>query len=519
MSLCASQAFAYTPESPEVKKAVDRALAYLSINTGQNIGERALVALVFVKAGRKDHAVVTNAVRAMNKGELEREETVYPTAVAIMFLCEMEDQTLDPLAQSLVDLLIARQKPFGGFGYRSSQTGDVSQNQYAAIALWTAKTHGLKVSDDVIINCLNWTLRVQDTVGGWPYQGRDTNHYRRETQAGLTPSVSVGGLAALFVLSDALGLRNKRKGQEQEDTGFSPVLKTVEKEAKPDEPNAESNYEGKIDKGLIEKGMQDGTNWLVQNHRLPLGNWTNYYLYGVERCESFRDAYNGKIRKQAPWYDAGVKYLLGSQDAMGTWTAEHSGSVSASLACLFLLRSTEKAIAKVHKDLGEGVLSSGKGLPTDVANASVKRGKVIDSTLAGEVDDVVSLLDDPDNPELSRYLEGSSEVKMDADLTKRKGQINKLREAVSAENWEARLFAVRALGRARDLESVPQLLYAMSDPDLRIVLEADQSLRFISRKFKGVGLPSDPKKEDILKARQAWRQWYLTIRPDAQFIE
>ena len=79
--------------------------------------------------------------------------------------------------------------------------------------------------------------------------------------------------------------------------------------------------------------------------------------------------------------------------------------------------------------------------------------------------------------------------------------------------------AVRALGTARDLDSVPVLLYALTDPDVRVVQEADAALRFISRKFHGVGLPAEPTSDDLRQARQAWRAWYLSIRPNAELLD
>jgi hypothetical protein len=78
---------------------------------------------------------------------------------------------------------------------------------------------------------------------------------------------------------------------------------------------------------------------------------------------------------------------------------------------------------------------------------------------------------------------------------------------------------VKTLGKVRDLDNVPVLLYALTDPDVRIVRQADTALRFVSRKFQGVGLPLDPKPADIQAAQKAWKDWYLAIRPDAELLE
>jgi len=51
------------------------------------------------------------------------------------------------------------------------------------------------------------------------------------------------------------------------------------------------------------------------------------------------------------------------------------------------------------------------------------------------------------------------------------------------------------------------------------VLEADRGLRFLSRKFGGVGLPDEPTARDIQAAIKAWKEWYKTIRPEAEFLD
>ena len=59
----------------------------------------------------------------------------------------------------------------------------------------------------------------------------------------------------------------------------------------------------------------------------------------------------------------------------------------------------------------------------------------------------------------------------------------------------------------------------MSDPDLRIVRAADKGLAFISRKFGGVGLRDEPSGEEAKAAIAAWKAWYVSIRPNAEFLD
>jgi hypothetical protein len=80
------------------------------------------------------------------------------------------------------------------------------------------------------------------------------------------------------------------------------------------------------------------------------------------------------------------------------------------------------------------------------------------------------------------------------------------------------MVAVRALAQTRDLDNVPVFIYALSDPDERVAREAEDGLRFVSRKLEGVGSfeagPPSQRGTGIAK----WKEWYLSIRPDAEFL-
>ena len=95
----------------------------------------------------------------------------------------------------------------------------------------------------------------------------------------------------------------------------------------------------------------------------------------------------------------------------------------------------------------------------------------------------------------------------------------KLQQMAGEESPEARAAAVRALGASGDMENVPTLIFALTDPDAQIVLEARDGLRRISRKFSGFGLPDEPTPVQRDEAVKKWKAWYRTIRPDAEFEE
>jgi HEAT repeat protein len=97
-------------------------------------------------------------------------------------------------------------------------------------------------------------------------------------------------------------------------------------------------------------------------------------------------------------------------------------------------------------------------------------------------------------------------------------EARRLLQIVKSEQPEARLLAVRALGQMRDLDYVPILLYAMTDPDKRVVREARDGLRFVSRRFNGFALPDNFNETQRYNALDKWKQWYRRVRPNAPLL-
>jgi len=187
-----------------------------------------------------------------------------------------------------------------------------------------------------------------------------------------------------------------------------------------------------------------------------------------------------------------------------------------------LVRSAQKTIAQsptVVTDLGKGVLLGGLGLPPNTADLKEQDGKLVESPLVGSLDDLLTLIEDPKNADFDRLAQSNTAVALDNDVVKRSGQIVRLRAIVSGGTFESRLIAVRAIARVRELDNVPLLIYALTDPDQRIVREADKGLRFISRKFDGFGMPAEPKPAEIKAIVASWKDWFRSIRPNAEFLD
>ena len=122
--------------------------------------------------------------------------------------------------------------------------------------------------------------------------------------------------------------------------------------------------------------------------------------------------------------------------------------------------------------------------------------------------------------EVALLAEKREALELSSNKSERASQIESLRKIVGAGDFHARRIAVTTLSKIRDLDNVPKLLFALTDPESAIVLQADKGLRFISRKVNGVGLPDgEPTTAQIKAAQAAWKDWYLSIRPNAELLD
>lgn len=532
LSLCAavttlalvSSASAAAPDSPEVKVVVDRALKYLENASHGQVGGKCLVGMVFKQNGKdQTHPKIKEAVDACKKYAQNGDYGVenYNLALAIVFLCELEDSAHRPDIQKLLGDLLKRQKPEGPWGYTSSPLGDTSQTQFGVLAIWMADRHGFDVPVTSIENALNWLIRTQDLNGGWGYQAQEPMQGAlRNSQSPLTMSLGGAALGSVFILSDMLNIPGANFHTD-EPTAPEKKLPTALQEVhdpKKERRTGVRRASTRVDAGRLKLAMSDGKKFMSKafTHQIP--DWKHYAYYAYERFQSFREVVEQDTVVEPEWYTALFNDLKSTQGPDGSWAGGDNQTSCTAFSVLVLTRSTRKAIKRAEA-LGEGILLGGMGLPLNTADLKEKNGKIVDSPLSGTVDELLSILEDDSNPELARLAESNQVVALDPDVTRRAGQIARLRSMVSAGPYETRLVAVRSLSRVRDFDNVPVLLYALSDPDLRVVREADKALRFISRKFNGVVSLDAPTKETLVVLRQKWRDWLLSVRPDAELLD
>ncbi|MFG0264010.1 MAG: hypothetical protein ACF8AM_02525 [Rhodopirellula sp. JB055] len=531
-------AFGYTPDDPEVQAMVDSGIQMMAAKRNERtyyalttvhaggFGEHALTGYAAMKVNHDptDPVVqqgVASALRLVSKlGEKDpgghSSKSVYAVSTATLVLAEVDADKYKSELKRIDQYFRNAQYTNGAYGYVGEKTGDVSQTQYAMLALWTLDRAGIEIDYKGVAATVSWLLRVQDQRGGWPYQGNDPGHYKRVSQGGVTPSMAVAGGSALLIGSDILRMwGDSLAGDESPLVGLPKAVK----EFKPGQKLRKAERP-KLPKDPVIKAIGDCDNYLKSNSPDPgikTSKWPYYQLYTLERYESFRElALESQINPSPAWYNSGVRYLQGEQKE-GGWPGAFytTSSVNTAFAVLFLIRSTKRSIAKASS----GVLAGGQGLPKDTTKIRREGSQIKGEPVGASVVDLLSALEDDGN----EALEGKSlpeDMQLSNDPKERRAQLDRLERLVrGSQSFQARRVAARLLGKSDEVRVVPALIFALSDPDLSVRRYARDGLRFISRKFEGFGMPDKPTEVELRKAENAWKQWYLTVNPKHVFVE
>jgi hypothetical protein len=564
----------YFPEHPDVEKMVRGAVSWLeSMGGGAETGEKVLVALAIVEANKRyfqeiprDHPRVRDAIDAVlrdipdedpteeteiDRSNLLKHDEIYQPCLAMILLAEVDDSKYAPQIKRLLKSIQDRQESTGAFTYlRKPGTGDTSQTQYAALAMFVAKHHGFNIRPEVGKRALQWLTVTQRPGGGWVYTTRHRSATDPGTPSGgLTPTLSIqaAGLGTVYLLSDVLQLSKRRKNMgnvvSKDDIGLP---KSVSVYVRPrDGEESMLNKVGplvKFDGGRLNASMRGGNSWLEQQFTISPDRWTYYYLYALERYAWFREQAEGDLGKGVlvNWYDQGVEYLKGQQQASGGFKNEvyptEKPFAATSFAVLFLVRSSEV----LSQPSSDSELVGGVGFPKD-APLRMVRGEIVSSEAEKNLADMLDLMkEDLSNEELANLTRSLKKavVEFKNKDNKSRGEIKSfLRGMVSARNYFRRLIAVRFLAGEQDMDNVPALLFALGDPDFRICLEAHDGLRLISRRIDSLRVSPttrtnarrDPDvltdeekaalREEFRSTKKQWTDWFLKIRPDAELLD
>jgi hypothetical protein len=509
---------AVTPDSPEVRKVVDKAFAFLETAEDKRLGGKCLIGLAFVKDGKDEaHGQVAAAVaacQAATKGEPAAiQSDIYSTGIAIIFLCSLNPSKYNEEINKLLKSLELRQKIHGGWGYPNKDTGDTSMTQYAVLSAWEVSKVGFAVDLPSMERVADWLLRTQDPDGNWGYQGRVADSGRLIKQDSARNAMTAAGLGSTYIVADLLQLTDP---PPPPDPTLPAALKLVRQGAKR-EPLTE-----KVSLKSLQRATKNGNDWMRKKYKIDPDGFTHYYLYALERYQSFQELAEGRAVKEPKWYNDGFAFLRRTQDDAGSWNSKAGPGPDTAFGVLFLLRSTKKSIDR-SRTLSGGALLAGRGLPGNIEQVEIRGHRIV----AKEPDrSVTQLLDDLDKPESSQRADLLADPEQLISLlqnvpaSERVRYLARLQTLAVGSTPEVRELAVRTLGRLRELETAPTLIAALADPDWRVVRAADDGLFLVSRGVGSSSLGDGPSEKDRSAAVRRWRGWLAQVRPDlAKAIE
>ncbi len=497
-----ARAQSFTPESPEVKKAVASAVAYLEKlpEPDDRLGAKALVGRVMVYRGKSDHPHVKRAVEAirfmLKQPNAEEPSFIYSLGLSLVFLLELDPEAYSAEIGGVVRLLVERQKSHGGWGYLHQPTGDTSMTQYGIYGLWTAEQHGYKVPDDVWRRALKWLTVVQDVGGAWPYQGQVPDVPERIAQADVRRSMTEAAMASLYLAGNHFFVYDFR---EKKKSNVSPLLKPVEADEVP--------TAARSDVDAVQAALSLGAQSLSGTKEQYSAEFPYYHLYTIERFQSFRAA---ALRSagSTKWYDDGVRFLLEHQAADGSWQGGERSAAGTAFSVLFLIRSTRAALAKVEA-LGAGTLYGGRGIPL----AGNARPAAPAPGTARPEDQIQALLKQLDDPTFVQSLSGLENLQPAKDKPAPNALTKRLQELARGDSPESKAAALRALGRSHDLAGVPILIEAIHDANPTVHQAAVDGLRFLARDTENYGKPLSTDAATRAAEAKRWTEWYRKIRP------
>ncbi len=514
------QAQRYTPESPEVRAMVDRAVGFIERKglDDARFGAEALTGLALLKAGRDpSHPMVQQAAERVvrhiptSSQELYRSEMVYSLSAATIFLCELDPSRYRREIQHLVAGLQQLQKGHGGWGYpvghKFEASGDTSMSQFAVLALWEASRAGIPVPGAMVTRVGLWFVRTQDPSGGWGYQGIVAPGWDLVPQNDVRHSLSAAALASLYAIADLAGLRGRDR--QIRDSDLPEIVRPARQEGR------ETDTQVRMDGKILQMAIARAKAWQRANYMIDPPRFRYYYLYALERMWTFREYLEGPTSDAPPWYDQGVEFLRRTQSPEGSWEHECGQVPDTAFGILFLVRSMKKSVEKV-RNFGEGTLIGGRGLPKNTGDVAVVGGQVVAKPELANLEKLLATADEEGLEEADEWFEALLALPPDEATHLATKYSQKFQSLATSASKEARLMAVRALGRSGDLAMVPSLIRALEDPDPDVVHEARRALKRIGRLDKDFGPPEGFSRQQQLEAIEAWKRWYRTVRPEAE---
>jgi len=539
-----------------------------------------------------------NGDRAPNGGGVDTVKT-YQTSLSLLFLDRLGEPADVPLIQVLAVRLLAGQGPSGGWTYETcgavSQAdeqrlrglkadqqpgkmhpevekyaqalfsargqsgpgagGDNSNTQFAVIAVWLARKHGVPVDSALELVEKRFLGAQNPRTGGWSYTGGGV-------ESPLTsPSMHCAGLIGL---ATGVARREERRlkaeqpkkesepkkeeggGASKKNSGdpfFNPPAKASGNDSKkPAAPKHHDARDRAVELAFSGLGVILADSVRAGRGSLFLGSQGNgnhdlYFFWSLERASVI---YGVDKIGGIDWYEAGSQTLVRAQNQDGSWPGSYGTEVDTSFAVLFLCKSNlaRDLSSKVQKDIstemraGTGPGGS-KPHPTVPGTAAGPEAVVPDpviagptgsqaGTLAGELlrstdQDWAAVLKKLRNGKGTVYtqalvasvnrLDGERRHEAREALAERLTRMTAetLRTMAKVEDIELRRAALLAMAMKDDKSHIPDLITGLVDSEEVVVRAAKAGLKSLAGQDFGPAVNATAGEKKL--AATAWKEW------------
>jgi hypothetical protein len=292
------------PLVERVGKAIDTGKAYLlglrreasgNWEVGQQAisypaGQTSLVLLALMTSGMSPQdEVIQKGLEYLRTVNTDR---TYVVALQTMVFAQAGQRGDLKHIQRNVDWLLSARQPSGWTYHKGvADFTDNSNTQYALLGLHEGLRAGATIAPGVMEEIQKMLLRTQDKSGGWNY---------RPSTPGFTINMTTAGLSNLMITGMDLAVSRQKL---DEKTGIAEHCG----EYKENDPAA---------KALALLGQYFPSRLSREEAVRMFAPASFYGLYGIERVGRFTGQ---RYLGGHDWYEVGCRYLVGLQNADGSW--------------------------------------------------------------------------------------------------------------------------------------------------------------------------------------------------------
>ncbi len=175
LAFCSQGVPSARPSTEAVNAAIDRGVSHLLdsqlldgswefVHEQSLPGQTAMVLYTLLRCGVPSNAPEVELGLAYLRSHRPQDKITYNRSWMLLALLERGDSQDRPLEEELLQGILAAQEPTGLFRYSKTQYSDLSNTQYAALALRAAASARLKISPKI------W-IRLAEGVGSCQFRG------------------------------------------------------------------------------------------------------------------------------------------------------------------------------------------------------------------------------------------------------------------------------------------------------------------------------------------------------------